>query len=227
MDRVYQNLAYAKCNFIEDKNTIIGAFYIGSANYGLDNKDSDADIRILVVPAISQIALMAKPISTTFETPWGDHVEIKDIRKAINEIAKQNINAVEILLTPYKIIEDNYKMFWYLIEKDAELFCRINPYNFVNSIYGVLHQWISKPITDKSKQRIVLYYEALVKYINNYPVKDCITFVGPVTEEYLQHISEFKLDNPYKNKYNAETLMMLNKWTESFLYAAWWKGEFD
>ena len=227
MNKVRQNFIYAKDNFLDERINVIGAFYIGSANYGLDKAASDADIRLLVAPSITQIALMAKPISTTFETPWGDHVEVKDVRMAMREISKQNINAVEILLTPYKIIEDNYKILWYILEKDAETFCRINPYNFVNSVYGVLHQWIQKPVTEKTKERIVFYYEALVKYINNYPMKECITFTGPVTEEYLKDIVNFKLDNPYENKYDAERLSMLNKWTETILYASWWKGEFD
>ena len=116
MERVNKNLDYAINNYINYQQ-IIGAFYIGSANYGLDNENSDVDIKLLILPTTEDITKYNAPISTTKTTPWGDQIQIKDIRVAFKEIEKQNVNAIEILFTEYKIILDPYKMLWSLIEK--------------------------------------------------------------------------------------------------------------
>lgn len=223
MERINKNLDYAINNYI-DYQQIIGAFYIGSANYGLDNENSDVDIKLLILPTSEDITKCRTPISTTKTTPWGDQIQIKDIRKMFQEIEKQNVNAIEILFTEYKIVLDPYKTLWYLIEKEAENYCNIHPYAFIKSCNGVLQQWISKydiNPTEKSKTRIIFYYECINKYIDGKSVKECITYDdGPRDPLYFNTIMEFfNIENPYiPNEIDERTKNEMWRLVETFIY---------
>ena len=80
---------------------VIGAFYRGSANYRLDTEDSDVDTIVLIAPSIEDVVECVKPISQTFITGEGEHIDIKDFRLFINELRKMNPGLLEILFTKF------------------------------------------------------------------------------------------------------------------------------
>ena len=225
MERVNQNLDYAINNYI-DYQQIVGAFYIGSANYGLDNENSDVDIKLLILPTTEDITKCNAPISTTKSTPWGDQIQIKDIRVAFKEIEKQNVNAIEILFTEYKIILDPYKMLWSLIEKEAENYCNIHPYAFIRSCFGVLQQWTSKHYvnpTEKTRKRIVFYYNFIKKYQNGKTIKECLAYEEKDFEEAMNS----KIENSFSPKQiNERTKREMWKLVETFIYSIFLTEEY-
>lgn len=86
----------------------VGLFLQGSQNYNLDYEGSDIDTKAIMLPSFSDFVLNAKPLSTTHIMENNEHVDFKDIRLMFDCIKKQNINFVEILFTPYSIINPEY-----------------------------------------------------------------------------------------------------------------------
>lgn len=80
----------------------------GSQNYNLDYEGSDIDTKAIMLPSFSDFVLNAKPLSTTHIMENNEHVDFKDIRLMFDCIKKQNVNFVEILFTPYSIINPEY-----------------------------------------------------------------------------------------------------------------------
>ena len=70
---------------------IVGIFYQGSANYGLDYEKSDVDTKCILVPTFKDIVFNHKPISTTHIRENEEHIDLKDVRLYINCFEKQNL----------------------------------------------------------------------------------------------------------------------------------------
>ena len=88
----------------------------GSQNYGLDiytdEYKSDIDTKAIVIPSLEDVVMNKKPISTTHILPNNEHLDIKDIRLYFDNFKKQNINFIEILFSPYCIVNPRYKDLW-------------------------------------------------------------------------------------------------------------------
>ena len=119
------------------KDQIIGVFCQGSTNYGLDGPDSDIDTKCIIVPSFKDICLVNKPVSTTHILDNNEHLDAKDIRLYCQCFRKQNLNFLEILFTPYVIINPLYKEQWDRLAAAREEIARMNPYRAVRSMKGI------------------------------------------------------------------------------------------
>ena len=90
MDRVREHYNEALEYFPEDR--IVGIFYQGSGNYGLDYEGSDVDTKLIVTPTFEDIAMNKKAVSTTHIRENEEHIDFKDIRLYIQTFRKQNLN---------------------------------------------------------------------------------------------------------------------------------------
>lgn len=168
---------------------IVGLFYQGSGNYGLDTVNSDVDTKLVVLPTLKEIALNKKAVSTTYVRANDEHIDFKDARLMLQTFKKQNVNFLEILFTPYKIIQPDYADIWNQLTYNAEKIARYNPLQCIKSMRGIAlekyhrmeHKRPSKiEIIDKygydPKQlfHLVRIEEFLVKYIADKPFKDCL-----------------------------------------------------
>ena len=124
------------CDLYNEKN-IVGLFCQGSTNYGLDIETSDIDTKCIVVPSFKDIALMRKPVSTTNILPNNEHCDGKDIRLYMETFRKQNLNFLEILFTPYFVINDLYFTEWMRLVEAREEIAHMNPYRAVKSMQGI------------------------------------------------------------------------------------------
>lgn len=88
---------------------VVGVFLQGSWNYGLGWEESDVDTKAIVLPTFEEIALGRKPVSTTYIMENGEHIDLKDIRLMFDCFKKQNINFVEILFTPWFVMNPKYE----------------------------------------------------------------------------------------------------------------------
>lgn len=116
---------------------IVGLFLQGSQNYGLETANSDVDTKLIVTPTFKEIAMNAKPVSTTHVRANDEHIDLKDIRLYIQTFYKQNLNFLEILFTPYQIINPLYKEQWYRLIAAREDIARMNPWRAVKSMKGI------------------------------------------------------------------------------------------
>lgn len=106
----------------------VGLFLQGSQNYNLDYEGSDIDTKAIMLPSFSDFVLNAKPLSTTHIMENNEHVDFKDIRLMFDCIKKQNVNFVEILFTPYSIINPEYADLFQPVLDAREEIARYNNY---------------------------------------------------------------------------------------------------
>lgn len=135
MERVKEHLEESLFHFSEDQ--IVGVFLQGSQNYGLDLPSSDVDTKLIVVPSFKEIALNSKPVSTTHIRANEEHIDFKDIRLYMETFRKQNLNFLEILFTPYEILNPDYTAEWLRLYKAREQIARMSPWKAVKSMKGV------------------------------------------------------------------------------------------
>ena len=135
MDRVRQHYDEALEHFPEDR--IVGIFLQGSQNYNLQLPGSDVDTKLIVVPTFEDIALARKPVSTTHIRANEEHIDFKDIRLYMETFRKQNLNFLEILFSPYTIINPLYAEEWSRLVEGRELIARMNEHRAVKSMKGI------------------------------------------------------------------------------------------
>lgn len=121
-----------------DESRIVGIFYQGSANYGLDTEDSDIDTKCLIVPSFGELAYNTKPTSTTHVRENNEHITITDIRLFFQTLRKQNINFVEILFTRYRILNPTYEGIWDKLCGYKEEIATYNPCATLKACLGML-----------------------------------------------------------------------------------------
>lgn len=135
MSRVREHYTESLEHFSE--NNIVGVFLQGSQNYKLDTPSSDVDTKLIVTPSFNDIALMKQPVSTTYVRENAEHVDFKDIRCYMETFRKQNLNFLEILFTPYFILNPDYEAEWNRLVANREKIARMNPFRAVKSMKGV------------------------------------------------------------------------------------------
>ena len=135
MARLAEHYEEAKEHF--DESRIVGIFIQGSQNYGLDYEGSDIDTKLIVVPTFKEIAFNKKPHSTTHVRANNEHIDFKDIRLYIETFRKQNLNFLEILFTPYKIINPQYAEFWQKLIDAREAIAHYDAHRMFKSMRGI------------------------------------------------------------------------------------------
>ena len=202
MNGVREHYEEAKQYF--DESRIVGIFYQGSANYGLDYKDSDIDTKLIVVPTFEEIAFNKKPISTTHIRENEEHIDFKDIRLYIDTFRKQNLNFLEILFTKYKIVNPIYEEWWNQLVDAREDIAHYDIHRAIKAMKGIAlekyhameHRYPSKiDIIEKygydSKQlhHLLRVEEYLSRYIAGENYENCL-IPNPVRATRLRAIKE-------------------------------------
>lgn len=187
MDRVREHYEEALTMFPKDR--IIGIFYQGSGNYGLDYEDSDVDTKLILAPTFEDVAMNRKPISTTHIRNNDEHIDLKDVRLYIQTFRKQNLNFLEILFTKYAIINPIYEKEWNRLVAAREDIANYSPFAAIKSMKGIAMEkyhamehhypsrmdWINKYGYDpKQLHHLLRVEEYIERYINDEPYEDCL-----------------------------------------------------
>lgn len=186
-DRVKEHFEEAKT--LVNPEHIVGIFYQGSGNYGLDYEGSDVDTKCIVTPTFKDIALARKPVSTTHIRANTEHIDLKDIRLYIQTFRKQNLNFLEILFTPYFIINPQFVSQWNRLLDHREEITHYDPVRSVKSMMGIASEkyfamehhyparmeWINKFGYDpKQLHHLLRVSEYLDRYLAGEPYSDCL-----------------------------------------------------
>ena len=198
MDRIREHYNEALEYFPEDR--IVGIFYQGSGNYGLDYEGSDVDTKLIVTPTFEDIAMNKKAVSTTHIRVNEEHIDFKDIRLYIQTFRKQNLNFLEILFTKYAIINPMYKDEWYRLVQAREAIAHYSPIQAIKSMKGIAKEkyhamehhyparmaWIEKFGYDpKQLHHLLRVNEYISRYIDGELYEECLK---PQSPEYLQAV---------------------------------------
>ncbi len=191
-----------------DKSRIVGIFLQGSQNYGLQIPTSDVDTKLIVTPTFDEVVLNKKPVSTTHVRANDEHIDLKDIRLMLATFRKQNLNFIEILFTPYFIVNPTFADEWGRLQAQKEKIAHYSPYNAVKTMKGIAmekyhameHEYPSKlevlakyGYDPKQLHHLLRVKEYLQRYINGESYEDCLR---PRNPEYLIAVKQgyFNLD---------------------------------
>ena len=172
----------------------------GSQNYGIADKESDIDSKMLTIPSFKSLVYNSKPQNKVHIMDNDEHCDLKDIREYFKIIRKSNINFVEILFTPYYIVNADYVDEWNYLRDNNEKIARLNPVRALKCMAGMAkekrhalcHEYPSRMEYIKKygfdpKQlshliRIKLFVRA---YTKETPYKDCIYLPDKSMREFL------------------------------------------
>lgn len=198
MEKVREHYDEALEHFPEDR--IVCLILQGSQNYGLDVENSDVDTKLIVTPTFEDIAMNKKPVSTTHIRENEEHIDFKDIRLYINCFQKQNLNFLEILFTPYKIVNPLYEEQWNRLVENSEAIAHYNPHRAIKSMKGIAmekyhameHRYPSKVevlakyhYDPKQLHHLLRVEEYIKRYIDGESYQDCLTSKIP---QYLKDV---------------------------------------
>lgn len=123
------------CSIIPE-NRIVGVWYQGSGNYGMDYEDSDVDTKCIVLPSIRQLC-NDQPMSMTHVRANDEHIDFKDVRLMFEIFKKQNLNFIEILFTKYYIINPSYADLWNAVAARRDEIVCMNQASLLKSMKGI------------------------------------------------------------------------------------------
>lgn len=189
MNKIQNRIQEHYDTVISRGHEVVGVFLQGSQNYKLEYENSDIDSKAILLPKFNNFVLNHSPTSTTSVLDNDEHIDLKDIRLMFDCFRKQNINFVEILFTPYKVINPKYEiLFMPLIEK-REAIARYNNYAAINCMCGMSlekYKALEHPyptIIDKIEKygydpkqlhHIIRLDEFIKRYVDGEPYEECL-----------------------------------------------------
>lgn len=214
------------------REQIVGCFLQGSQNYGLDYDGSDVDTKLIVAPSFKDICLNHKPVSTTYIRANDEHTDWKDVRLYMDTFCAQNLNFLEILFTPYFVINPMYYDQWMRLVEHREAIAHMNPYRAVNSMKGIaLEKYHAMEKRYPSKVDLIEKYgydgkqtshqirvdDYLTRYIAGESYESCLRPTGelvPLIMDYKLHkipLAQARVD---ADKYLAHTVEIADAFCE-------------
>ena len=164
----------------------------GSQNYGLDEYTdeymSDIDSKAIVLPHFRDFVEGSTGISATLVMENNEHIDVKDIRVMFDMFIKQNVSYIELLFTPFKIVNPKYAEMINYIFDNREKIAAINHDLFLKCILGMsgnklkalchpypnLKEKIEKYGFDgKQLSHCVRLFEFISRYIAGTPLEEC------------------------------------------------------
>lgn len=166
---------------------ILGVFLYGSQNYKTSIDTSDVDTKCILLPDLFHLAIENYPVKDLMVDD--EKCTCMTIMHAVANWKKQNINFVEILFTPFHIINPRYKRLWSKLMTPT-FKEEIGRYDVAQTICSMGHQALShlKMPTNKAKMNALRVYTSLSLLLTDIPYWGCIHF----TPETAAHLLEYR-----------------------------------
>lgn len=188
------NAHYVEAVELVGESRVVGVFYQGSGNYGLDYAGSDVDTKCIVLPTLNELANGDQPTSITHIRENDEHIDLKDVRIMFQVFMKHNINFIEILFTKYFKVNPMYEAEVQLLLSNADLIADCAKTSVIKSLYGVASEkyhalehpypsrmdWISKFGYDpKQLHHLIRLMEFISRYANGQTFGECLKADNP------------------------------------------------
>ena len=218
-------------------HAVLGVFLYGSQNYNTDTPESDVDTKCILIPNIRSLA--CHPYEVKHLAVDDEVCECMPIQHMVANWKKQNINFVEILFTPYKIINTLYEEEWnrFIVSgiKDD-----IAAYDIKKAVLSManqaLHTYRQNPNDFKKQMNMTRICASLHRLTEGWDYWHCIHFEDEVAEElrdirangadeadikdrlenlewYIEHAGDWSADPDYKEEIDWE----LEDWIVLFI----------
>ena len=138
----------------------------GSQNYGIATPESDVDTKVWLMPNLRDLALAEKPYSKELHCD-GAHVEGKDYRLMLGELRKQNMNFLETIFTPYKVVNPNYQWFYNILYTNREAIARMDVNRGAHAFMGHMYNMYNRFKRDEKPKQVahlMRLYDCLQRY---------------------------------------------------------------
>lgn len=175
------------------EHRIVGVFYQGSGNYGLDYEGSDVDTKCVLAPSLKELT-ESKMISTTYVRENDEHIDFKDVRAMLETFRKSNLNFLEVLYTKYYIINPIYEEEWNKLIAARDSIVTMNLPSLIKSMKGIASEkfhalehrypsrieWIDKFGYDpKQLHHLFRIEEFMDRWIDGESFADCLISTEP------------------------------------------------
>lgn len=140
---------------IEASREVFGYFLYGSQNYGLADENSDIDMYCITVPSYKEV-LFGYNKNATFKTQRASNknqITTKNLIDFFKELDKGNFSTLELLFTPYVIINEKYIEEWEELRNMRFSFLQGNPNKTISSILGQAKSYLDD-VREKEKKNI-------------------------------------------------------------------------
>lgn len=208
---------------------VVGVFYQGSGNYGLDYAGSDVDTKCLVIPTLDELARGDQPTSITHIRENDEHIDLKDVRIMFQVFLKHNINFIEILFTKYYKINPMYEVEVKKLMENKDLIADCARSSIVKSIFGVASEkfhalehpypsrmdWISQFGYDpKQLHHLIRLREFMFRYTGDESFGECLTANKP---EFHIDVKLGKYNLEEARKYAKESMDTITNYRSGYL----------
>ena len=172
---------------------IIGVFYQGSGNYGLDYEGSDVDTKCLIIPSIQDLHNMRRE-SICHVRANDEHTDVKDVRLMFELFLKQNVNFLEILYTPFYWVNPLYEDLWNEVIELRDSIISSNLPGLLKSLKGIAGEkyhalehrypsrieWLDRFGYDpKQLHHLIRIEEFMRRWLNGVSFKECLISKQP------------------------------------------------
>ena len=190
-ERIQEHVNDILLKYPEDR--IIGVFYQGSGNYGLDYEGSDVDTKCIILPSVYDLHDMKRE-SVCHVRSNDEHTDVKDVRLMFELFIKANVNFLEILYTPFYWVNPLYEDLWNEVIEIRDLIISANRANILKSLKGIAGEkyhalehrypsrisWIDKFGYDpKQLHHLIRIEEFTRRWLNGVSFKDCLISKQP------------------------------------------------
>ena len=180
------------------KERMIGCFYQGSGNYGLDYENSDVDTKFIILPSIDDL-ISAQRDSWCSVRHNNEHTDFKDVRLMFDLLIRQNMNLLEILFTPFYWVNPMYEDLWNEVVELRDSIVKYNRYGLLKSLKGIAgekfhaleHKYPSRleivekfGYDPKQLHHLIRLEEFLRKWLNGRPFSECL--ISSIPEDLVE-----------------------------------------
>ena len=226
MDRVREHYNDALTQY--PKYRIVGVFYQGSGNYGLDYEGSDVDTKCVLAPSLKELS-ESKMTSTTFVRENDEHIDFKDVRAMLETFRKSNLNFLEILYTKYYVINPIYEAEWNKLIEARDSIVSMNLPSLIKSMKGIASEkyhalehrypsrieWLDKYGYDPKQLHHLFRIEGFMdRWIEGETFEDCLISTEP---EWLIEVKKGKYDLETARKRGKEVMGFIQEMYEKYL----------
>lgn len=147
------------------KDRVIAIALQGSQNYGLATETSDVDSKAIIAPSFNQLLDLEKetnrviPLDSRF--PKEDQVTILDARHFFSLVGKSNPTMLELLFTPYLLVNDKYKdavIDLFTDTLDREIIANASTFRTMAACTGVMHSEYKRLPSEKAMKHFFRFH---------------------------------------------------------------------
>ena len=226
MDRMWEHYNDVLTRYPEHR--IIGVYYQGSGNYGLDYEGSDVDTKCVLAPSLKELA-ESQMTSTTYVRENDEHIDFKDVRVMLETFRKSNLNFLEILYTKYYIINPLYETEWNKLVEARDSIVKMNLPSLIKSMKGIAGEkyhamehrypsrieWLDKYLYDpKQLHHLFRIKEFMHRWTQGESFANCLISKEP---EWLIDVKKGKYNLDEARHYGKESMDIIQSMYDHYM----------